>query len=112
MARLVDRHGSLLNPAVVKSIDFVAVVVDEDGVVHSNARVALDPSDVVLDGLRNDEAWSVDAVGYNFCHQFDLSSVNFPRDDASCEIRYIIRDASGESSVVRFQVGVINHDGY
>lgn len=113
MARLVDRHGALLNRAAVQSIDCVAVVIaDEDGVARPIACVELDPSEVVLNSLRNDNSWSVDAVGYNFCHQFDLSNVGFPQDAACYEIRYVIRDTSGETSVVRFQVGVINHDGY
>ena len=111
MARLVDRQGALLDRTVVRSIYFIAVeVAHEGGAPQPVACAALEPGEVVLNGLRNDNGWSVDAVGYNFCHRFDLNSLNLPRDGAGCEIRYVIRDTTGEKSVVCFRVGVAEHD--
>jgi hypothetical protein len=111
MARLVDRQGALLGRAVLRSIDFVVVAIaDERGETHPIACAAVEPNEVVLNGLRNDNGWSVDAIGYNFCHRFDLNSLNLPRDAAGCEIRYVVQDVNGEISVVCFRVRIAEHD--
>jgi hypothetical protein len=111
MARLVDRQGVLLDRSAVQSIYFVAVEVTHvGGAPLPVACAALEPGEVVLDGLQNGNGWSVDAVGYNFCHRFDLNCLDLPRDGAGYEIRYVVQDMAGEISVICFRVRTLEHD--
>jgi hypothetical protein len=105
-ARLVNRQGALLRPSDVQSLHFaIAVVGRVNDDVQPIAIAALDSSEVVLDGLRNDNDWSVDACGYNFCHCIDGSEFDSTFPPKRCEFRYLIRDTSDQISVVRFQIG-------
>ena len=109
-ARLVDRWGRLLRPAAVESIDFALLAADEEtGEVWPLGVCALDPSDVVLDGLRNDD-WPDDACGYNFRHCVDVGEFELASLPRQSEFRYVIRDTNGKISVVRFQIRGIKHD--
>jgi hypothetical protein len=110
-ARLVDRQGALLRRSGVQSLYFAIVAPGRgDDDERPIAMWPLDPAEVVLDGLQNDEDWSVDACGYNFCHCIDFDELDLTPMPTNSEFRYIIRDTSGETSVVRFQVGRVVHD--
>jgi hypothetical protein len=104
-ARLVNRHGVLLRRTVVETIDFVALTLDEKtGKACPLGICALDPSEVILDGLQNDEDWDVDVCGYNFRHLIDVGTFRIPLRSRDNEFCYIIRDTSSNVSIVRFQI--------
>ena len=110
-ARLVDRHGALLRPSDVEWLRFAIVepgqVAEEDQLI---AVLALDPTEVVLDGLRNDNDWAVDVCGYNFCHYIDVKGLDLARLPPQCELRYFLRDTTGEVSIIRFSMGAVEYD--
>jgi hypothetical protein len=110
-ARLVDRHGRLLRPTAVETIDFIAISIDEKTCEACPLGFcALDPSEVILDELQNDEGWDVDVCGYNFRHLIDAGEFKFASLPRHGEFRYIIRDTSSNVSIVRFQISGTKYD--
>jgi hypothetical protein len=110
-ARLVDRHGRLLRPDNVEAMFFIALSFgDKPGKVRPLGAWALEPSEVILDGLHNDADWSVDVCGYNFRHLIDAGDFKYRSLPRRGEFRYFIRDTSGNISILRFQISEAEYD--
>ncbi len=81
---------------------------DQLAVVAGHDEVALTVSDVVFDTLQTGGLWTVDAIGFNFRHEIDVSSEEaFPKAGAVYQVRYELTPTSGQKTIVRFQIRVI-----
>jgi len=113
MARVEDSAAQTINRASVASMkvtvyeltrgepDVLTAVTGHDG-------VALDKNVVVFDTLQNDNAWTVDTVGYNFRHELDVSANEaFPKAGADYQVRYEMTPVLGQKIVFRFHMRCI-----
>ncbi len=117
MARLVDRRGRTLTPDAVHSIEYSVYALCERSLQIKEALVdhferQLLAHEVVLPRLRRRRPWDVDYQGYNFRHQFKIDRRNesSAQKQTHYEIRYVITEAAGEKSVVRFRVRMVPND--
>lgn len=113
MARVETSAGANLVQANVDSIKYTVSVVAKGDLSAKNTilgheNVALDNTDVVYDVLQNDATWTVDAVGYNFRHEIDVSQFEaFPVAGETYQVRYEVTPTSGQNIVFRFCVRCI-----
>ena len=113
MARIVDSTGANVQQSALASIEYSIFELDPcrpDNLVvvagHDGAE--LDVEDVVFNSLQTGGLWTVDAVGYNFRHEIDVSaSEAFPKAGVQYQIRYELVPTSGQKTIVRFQLRVI-----
>lgn len=107
-----------MRPEVVQSIDYLLFQWDEKRrrkrPVFGHIARRLDVCEVVFPELVTDERWDVDCSGYNFCHELVVADSELPggRGDVPFELVYRMTDASGEVSIISFQVRMFPHDGY
>ena len=105
MARIVDSGGRTIRRADVAEIEY-SIYERERRVVAGRDGVTLHVRDVLFDSLQNCGSWSVDAVGYNFRHIF-----NVPQKDMratarkSFSVRYAFTSTIGQTVMIRFQLG-------
>ena len=116
MARLVDRQGRSIRPALVQSIEYSLFQLNEGRkrrrpVVGHIAR-PLSVDEVVSAELLSDESWDVDCSGYNFRHELTVAESAMPagRGDALFELCYLIRNTTGEESLISFRGRMFSND--
>ncbi len=113
LARVENTSGQVLTQASVTSIRYSVFEIDiEDpdatSVVTGHDDVALTVADVVFDTLQLDEPWTVDAEGYNFRHELDVSQDEaFSQAGRVYQVRYEIAPVLGQKIVFRFQLRCI-----
>ncbi len=117
MARLVDRLGDPLTPDAVHAIEYSVFALCESSLQIKEALVdhferQLLVHEVILPRLRRRRPWDVDDHGYNFRHQIKIDRRNesSAQKQTHYEIRYVITEATGEKSVVRFRVRMVPND--
>jgi hypothetical protein len=117
MARLVDRLGNPLTPDAVRAIEYSVYSLCESSLYIKEALVdhferQLLVHEVILPRLRRRRPWDVDDHGYNFRHRIKIDRRNgsFVEKQTHYEIRYVITEATGEQSVVRFRVRMVPND--
>ncbi|HEX3598900.1 MAG TPA: hypothetical protein VHU84_02085 [Lacipirellulaceae bacterium] len=114
MARLVDPQGKCMNPAAIQSIEYSLFEVAKGRrkrPVRGHVARRLNINEVVLAGLQNDDAWDVDCSGYNFRHEISVARSEVPAGGDVCyELLYLIRNTTGEESIVQFRVRMFCHD--
>ncbi|MEM8864179.1 MAG: hypothetical protein AAGF31_01380 [Planctomycetota bacterium] len=112
-ARVVDADGTPVQPTDIASIQYTineridnrAEVGDP---VPGHEASGLTVSEVFFDTLQTDANWSVDAEGYNFRHEIDVTSNEaFPKAGVSYQVRYQLQPAVGQKIVFRFQLRAI-----
>jgi len=97
MSRVENSSGQAINQVSVASILYtVYELVKEDPAaltpVTGHQEVALGVAEVTYDTLQLDGAWTVDAVGYNFRHELDVSQNEaFSKAGAIYQVRYELR---------------------
>ncbi len=113
MARVVDSAGVNLQQSGVSAIKYSIYELDPtrpdvQTVVAGHDAVVLTVSAVIYNTLQTGGLWTVDAVGYNFRHEINVStSAAFPKAGVAYQIRYELTPTSGQKSIVRFQLRVI-----
>ena len=114
MARLVDRDGAKLEPAIVRSIKYSLYELDAErhGAYRPAAGhdgIALNVLDVIFNKLQRDDGWAIDNVGYNFCHRISTGNLDesFRQRGARYEMRYEITLTTGVTTFVCFRVRMV-----
>lgn len=113
LARVVDADGSAVSTDSISSIAYTITQLEESNTLSSSAvvgheQVPLQPSDVLYNVLQTGAVWTVDAQGYNFRHEIDVS-VNdaFPMAGVDYQVRYVLQPISGQKTVFRFVLRAI-----
>jgi hypothetical protein len=113
MARIVDAAGANVQQSGVAAIEYSIYELDPcrpDNltVVAGHDGVALTVAGVIYNTLQTGGLWTLDAVGYNFRHEIDVTtSEAFPKAGVEYQIRYELTPTAGQKSIVRFQMRVI-----
>ncbi len=113
MTRVENSSGQEIVQASVASIRYTVYELEQAtpdllSAVVGHDNVALNLSDVVFDTLQTDEAWTVDAVGYNFRHELDVTQNEaFPKAGAIYQVRYELTPVTGQKIVFRFKLRCI-----
>lgn len=108
MARVVGPDGDPIETADVSSIRYSIYEINhldpgDLSVVAGHEDVALTVGNVIYDTLQTGGLWTVDATGYNFRHEVDVSSdPAFPNAHADYQVRYEVTPTSGQVVVFRF----------
>lgn len=114
MGRVTGNDGAVITQASLSTITYTIYLVDANDknirtVVDEHEDVSVAVASTVYDTLQtSDDRWTVDATGYNFLHQVDVS-VN-----AACSLRgrtyhivYEFTPASGQVFSCEFEARVI-----
>jgi len=113
MARVESSAGVNLDQAAVASIKYTISEISQadpraQRAVIGHENTLLDKTAVIYDVLQNDATWTVDAIGYNFRHEIDVSQHEaFPQRGEVYQVRYEIVPAVGQKIVFRFCVRCI-----
>jgi hypothetical protein len=113
MARLVNAAGENLNQASVSSIEYTIYELTTDdpsglAAVTGHTGVALTVGNVIYDTLQDDDSWTVDAEGYNFRHELDVSTNEAFADAGKVyQVRYELTPLTGQKIIFRFQLRCI-----
>ena len=113
LARVVGNGGAPIVQADAAQIAYSICLLDDDDAdfrrpVEGHQDVALDPAAVIFNTLQSDALWTVNAVGYNFCHQPDVSvSAAFPRAGKKYLVEYRLHPPAGQIILVRFRLYAI-----
>jgi len=117
-ARVVDSEGTNITQATISSIAYSAYLLDKDWPRDRNNRTTVtghSATDVavassVFDTLQttDTERWTVDATGYNFRYQLDVSTnACFADAGRNYLIEFTLTPASGQAIIVQFVVRVL-----
>lgn len=116
-ARVVDSNGSNITQASVRSITYSAYLLDAEWPADRDNRtsvaghtdVAVTVASSVFDTLQTEDTrWDVDAAGYNFRHQLDVTtSPCFAIAGRMYLLEYTITPTSGQKIVVQYIVKVL-----
>ncbi len=113
LARVVGNAGAPIVQADIAQITYSIFLLDDDDpnrrdAVPGQDDVALGVAATVSNQLQVDAVWTVDAIGYNFCHTPDISvAAAFPTAGRCYLIEYRLVPASGQVILVRFRVNAI-----
>ncbi len=113
LARVEDSSGSQLTQANVSAVSYTVSEVDNDcgdrsPAVVGHENVSLSKTDVVYNTLQTDTTWTVDAIGYNFRHELDVSQHEaFAKVGQVYQVRFEVTPTSGQKIVFRFRVRCI-----
>ena len=113
MARVENASGQAIIKTSLASIYYSVYEVEREdpdslSVLAGHDNVALNVNDVVFDTLQTDDAWTVDAEGYNFRHELDVSANEaFPKAGAIYQVRYELLPVTGQKIVFRFKLRCI-----
>jgi len=113
MARLESSAGVNLDRAAVATIQYTISEISlvdpgEQLAIIGHENVLLDKTAVIYDALQNDATWTVDAIGYNFRHEIDVSQYEaFLVVGAVYQVRYEIVPVVGQKIIFRFCVRCI-----
>ena len=113
LARVEDSSGANLQQADVTAITYTVSAVGPDEsapptTILGHENLTLDKTAVIQDTLQADSTWSVDATGYSFRHEIDVSSFEaFPQSGVVYQVRYEITPTTGQKIVFRFRVRCI-----
>jgi hypothetical protein len=113
MARIVDSAGANVQQSGLGAIEYSVFELDPCrpdnlSAVAGHDGLALTVASVIFNALQTGGLWTVDEVGYNFRHEIDVSQDEaFPKAGALYQVRYVLTPASGQKTIVRFQIRAI-----
>jgi hypothetical protein len=113
MARVVDATDTPIQPTVIAAAQYSVYLLDDQDpdswlAVDGHNGVALAVDQVVLDQLQADSLWTADTLGYNFCHELDVSACQaFPTAGRRYLVEYTLTPTLGQVIKVRFRVYAI-----
>jgi hypothetical protein len=108
MARLVDNTGRTIRPQDVVSIKYWIYEVKRGRprrrrVVAGHNGVSLDVRSLLIKPWQPLGSWGVDAIGYNFRHEFTLAGVENSTAEKQFEICYRLMPAIGQEMIITFR---------
>jgi hypothetical protein len=110
MARIVGFDNQPITTSDIATVQYSVFEVDPCDYnvltpVTGHDKVELNVAAVFYDTLQAGGPWALDAVGYNFLHQLDVStSEAFPQAGVRYLVRYEVIPTSGQKIVFRFLV--------
>ncbi len=113
MARVVNASAQTINQASISSASYTIYKLTKDDptalvAVTGHDNVSLAVANVIYDTLQVDAAWTVDAQGYNFRHELDVSLAEaFSNAGDTYQVRYELVPVAGQKIVFRFQLRCI-----
>lgn len=113
LARIVGADAADITRADIDSIRYSVYLLDDGDadartVVAGHDDVELAVADVVFDTLRIDAIWTVDASGYNFRHELDVSTdPAFAIAGRRYLVEHRLTPAAGQVILARFRIHVI-----
>jgi len=113
LARIVGAAGALVSPAEIVSARYSIALLDEtDPAIvtpvsgHTDVSVAV--GGLLRESLVNDDAWDLDALGYNFRHELDVAAAPaFALAGRSYRVTFALLPLDGQIILVRFRIHVI-----
>jgi hypothetical protein len=113
LARVLGAANAPIVQSDIASISYTVYLLDDRDLdnwtpVAGHSAVALTVSAVVYNALQTDSAWTVDATGYNFRHEIDIS-VNqaFTAAGSKYLVEYKFVPNSGQPIIVRSRLTAI-----
>lgn len=117
MARLVNRHGRIIGPEAIDSIEHSVYRIDESGIGGNHAEMMCDGepvcvADVIFPEPRREPNWDADGAGFNFRHSFVIPNRSADRfcRGSRYDVRYLITQITGETTIVRFRIRMTRND--
>lgn len=113
LARIVGPNDDAVVDSELQQLRYSVLQVDHashDSLIPISGHedVELVVGDVFYDSLQTGGPWSVDAVGYNFRHELDISTNQaFPVAGLSYQVRYEATPVVGQPIVWRYLVRAI-----
>lgn len=112
LARVVHADDQPIVPAEIGSIAYTVTQRPGCGgakqAVSGHENVPLSPESVLYGTLQTGAEWTVDAVGFNFRHELNVSTdAAFPSGGRAYEVRYELTPLAGQAVVVRFLIRAI-----
>ncbi|MEQ8211966.1 MAG: hypothetical protein RH917_19365 [Lacipirellulaceae bacterium] len=113
LARIVDADDSPVTQISLASASYTIFQLDprspnERTVVPGHDNASLTISVVLFDTLQTGPPWNVDATGYNFRHEIDITTDQaFAEAGAVYQVRYELTPVDGQPIVFRFQLWCI-----
>ena len=113
LARVVGTDGSPLVASDASALQYSVLELDEcrpdqQTAIDGHDDVTLSIGESIFDTLQTDSLWTLDATGYNFRHEIDVSSDEaFPKAGVSYQVRYQLTPVSGQKVVFRFHMRAI-----
>lgn len=113
MARIVGVDNQAVTIADLDEVRYSVLEVDHCdpnsmSVVTGHDDIELPVADVFFDTLQTDGAWQVDATGYNFLHQIDITQNQaFPKAHTDYQVRFVVTPVVGQRIIFRFLLSVI-----
>ena len=113
LARVVGSAGAPIVRADIAQITYSIYLLDDDDAdrrdaVSGHDAVSLAVAATVSNQLQVDALWTIDTIGYNFCHTPDVSAAAaFPLAGRRYLIEYRLVPAGGQVILVRFRVNAI-----
>lgn len=113
LARIVGADAADIARADIDSIHYSVYLLDEGDAdartaVAGHDDVELAVADVVFDTLQSDAIWTVDASGYNFRHELDVSTdPAFAIAGRRYLVEHRLTPAVGQIILARFRIHVI-----
>ncbi len=113
MARVENATGQAINQVSIASIRYTVYELDFSDPsillpITGHDQALLLKTDVVFDTLQLDAVWTVDAIGYNFRHELDVSlNEAFPKAGGVYQVRYELTPVLGQKIVFRFHMRCI-----
>lgn len=112
LARILGWAGTAIVQADVTAAEYTIYELDDDDVdsrdaVTGHEAVSLTVATVIYNALQTAVVWDVDATGYNFRHQIDVSLGSpFPTAGKTYLIEYTLT-TSTQPILLRFKVDVL-----
>ena len=113
LARIVDSTAAAVVPANIAAVSYSVFLLDDQDAdarepVSGHQAVPLAVAEVLYVALQNGPPWTIDAVGYNFCHTLDVSAQPaFPIAGRRYLLEYRLLPVAGQVILLRFRVNVI-----
>lgn len=114
LARVVGADAAAIVPDDVEAAEYTIYLIDPrdpdaDTPVAGHTAVEIDPDDLLFNAPQADALWDVDAVGYNFKHELDVSANQaFSAAGRNYRIVFTLTPADGGQPIlVRFRVNAL-----
>jgi hypothetical protein len=113
LARVVGQNGVNVVQSDINTIKYTVYLLDDQDpdsrtAVSEHTNVTLAVANVIFNTLQTGPIWTVDAVGYNFCHVLNvLSHQAFTIAGRRYLVEYQLSPVVGQMILVRFRINVI-----
>jgi hypothetical protein len=112
LARVVGQSGANVVQSDINTIKYTVYLLDDQDpdsrtAVSGHTNVTLAVANVIFNTLQTDPIWTVDAIGYNFCHVLNVSSNQaFAIAGRRYLVEYQLSPVVGQMIFARFRINV------